>query len=227
MEELVYVKGNEAVCDSLQVAEKFGKRHDKLIHEIERMYGELIGKLDVQNGGTKMFQKSLYENRGKQYPMYLMNRDGFSLLVMGFTGKKALEWKLEYIKAFNKMESIIRERSTLEWSQARNNGKIVRRSETDAIQKLVEYAKAQGSKHSEMLYTTYSNLANKTVGIKDRNKATVEQLIDLAVVEKTIRRVVEEGIAAGIHYKQIFRDCKDRMEAMKNLAYIGELHRIA
>ena len=107
-DELVYLKNDEAVCDSLQVAQRFGKRHEKLIHEIERMYGDLIGKLDVRNGGAKMFQKSLYENRGKQYPMYLMNRDGFSLLVMGFTGKKALEWKLEYIKAFNKMESIFK-----------------------------------------------------------------------------------------------------------------------
>lgn len=33
-----------------------------------------------------------------------MNRDGFSLLCMGFTGKEALEWKLKYIEAFNKME---------------------------------------------------------------------------------------------------------------------------
>ena len=44
MNELVYLKNDEAVCDSLQVAEKFGKRHDKLIAEIRRMYGELIGK---------------------------------------------------------------------------------------------------------------------------------------------------------------------------------------
>lgn len=97
LNELVILKNDEAVCSSLDVAEKFGKRHDKLLHEIERMYGDLIGKSVVQNGGAKFFFKSTYENRGKQYPMYLMNRDGFSLLVMGFTGKKALEWKLQYI----------------------------------------------------------------------------------------------------------------------------------
>ena len=51
-----------------------------------------------------MFYETTYENRGKQYPMYLMNRDGFSLLVMGFTGKDALEWKVKYIQAFNEME---------------------------------------------------------------------------------------------------------------------------
>ena len=52
MNELVYLKNDEAVCDSLHVAEKFGKRHDKLIAEIRRMYGELIGKRGVQNGGA-------------------------------------------------------------------------------------------------------------------------------------------------------------------------------
>ena len=52
-----------------------------------------------------MFQISQYTNsRGRNYDQYLMNRDGFSLLAMGFTGKKALEWKLKYINAFNMME---------------------------------------------------------------------------------------------------------------------------
>lgn len=69
--------------------------------EIARMYGDLIENRSIQNGGAKFFFKSTYENRGKRYPMYLMNRDGFALLVMGFTGKDALEWKLKYIKAFN------------------------------------------------------------------------------------------------------------------------------
>lgn len=55
-------------------------------------------------GGKFRHQIHVLENRGKQYPMYLMNRDGFSLLVMGFTGKAALEWKLKYIAAFNAME---------------------------------------------------------------------------------------------------------------------------
>ena len=52
-----------------------------------------------------MFISSTYKNsRGRNYDEFLMDRDGFSLLCMGFTGKKALEWKLKYINAFNKME---------------------------------------------------------------------------------------------------------------------------
>ncbi|MCM1008979.1 MAG: Rha family transcriptional regulator [Ruminococcus flavefaciens] len=93
---------------SLQVAKDFDKRHDKLVAEIERMYGELIGY--AQNGGDPFFiEKSYQHPQNKQwYKSYELTRDGFSLLVMGFTGKKALEWKLKYIEAFNLMEDKLR-----------------------------------------------------------------------------------------------------------------------
>lgn len=104
MNELINIKNDEAVTTSIQVAEAFGKRHDRVIDEIERKYSEI---LNPPNGGARYFYKGTYTKRGKKYPMYYMNRDGFSLLVMGFTGKKALEWKLKYIEAFNQMESYI------------------------------------------------------------------------------------------------------------------------
>lgn len=75
---------------------------------------QTIENLAAENSATKfLFQKTTFENRGKQYPMYLMNHDGFSLLVMGFTGKAALEWKLKYIEAFNKMEKEIANKNIL------------------------------------------------------------------------------------------------------------------
>lgn len=223
MNNLVYLKNDEAVCSSLDVAEKFGKRHDKLLHEIERMYGDLIGKGCAQNGGAKFFFKSTYENRGKQYPVYLMNRDGFSLLVMGFTGKKALEWKLQYIKAFNTMEAILREKSTEAWLKTRQQGKLTRKSETDVIQKLVEYAKEQGSEHAEMLYMTYSKLANKMAGVKNRDEATVSQLNNLSLIENIILNCIQNGILLEKHYKVIYQDCKRRLEAFKDIAYLEKV----
>ena len=69
MDELVYLERDEAVCSSLDVSRSFGKRHDKLISEIRRMYSDLIGKVNVENGGAKFFFEATYENRGKQYPM--------------------------------------------------------------------------------------------------------------------------------------------------------------
>lgn len=152
--------------------------------------------------------------------MYLMNRDGFTFLVMGFTGNKANEWKWQYIKAFNQMENIIREKSTQTWIETRAAGKLTRKVETDTIKKLVEYAKSQGSKHAEMLYMTYSKLANKMAGIEKRDEATVMQLNNLSLMEHIILNVIDAGILMGNNYKLIYQDCKNRLELVKDLAYL-------
>ena len=96
-EIILSTQNGEPVASSRQIAESFGKEHKSVLRSVE--------DLVAQNCAAKsMFYETTFENRGKQYPMYLMNRDGFSLLVMGFTGKAALEWKLKYIAAFNDME---------------------------------------------------------------------------------------------------------------------------
>lgn len=218
MNELVYLKNDEAVCDSLQVAEKFGKRHDRVLRAIENL---LLGLPKIEET-PKVFWKSFYieEQNGQRYPKYIMNRDGFSLLVMGFTGKDALEWKLQYIKAFNQMESFIKEKATQTWVETRKAGKLTRKAETDTIKKLVDYAKTQGSEHSEKLYMTYSKLANKMAGISKRDEATVMQLNNLSLIENIILHVIDTGILTGKHYKEIYQDCKKRLETVKDLAYL-------
>lgn len=90
-------ENNQMLVSSLEVAKNFGKEHKNVL--------QTIGNLVAENSATKsMIYETSYKNRGRQYPMYYMNRDGFSLLVMGFTGKEALEWKMKYIQAFNEME---------------------------------------------------------------------------------------------------------------------------
>lgn len=216
--ELVTISRNNAVVSSLMVAEHFHKRHDNVLKNIENLMGNLLKIEDVKH----LFFKTTYiDAKGEKRPMYFMNRDGFSLLVMGFTGQAAMEWKLKYIAAFNKMESIISERKTIEWQNTRRTGIIARKSETDVIKQLAEYAKTQGSKHSQMLYMTYSRLANGTVGIKKRDTANIVQLNRLADVERAILAIIRKGMAAGKHYKQIYQDCKSWANGyMEHLAII-------
>lgn len=99
MKNLVIMKDHQAVTSSLQVADSFEKNHRDVL--------ESIRNLTAENTATKiMFFETTYKNsRGQEYPEFLMNRDGFTLLAMGFTGKKALEFKLKYIQAFNEMET--------------------------------------------------------------------------------------------------------------------------
>lgn len=100
----------EPVASSRQIAESFGKEHRNVMRDIENLMTAGV----LKNEQTPMFYKTEYthEQNGQTYPMYLMNRDGFTLLAMGFTGKAALEWKLKYIAAFNAMEKQLATRST-------------------------------------------------------------------------------------------------------------------
>lgn len=217
MNELVYLKNDEAVCDSLQVAEKFGKEHRNVLRAIDDLLETL---LKIEQPSKLFIASKRKADDGQYHRMYLMNRDGFSLLVMGFTGREALEWKLQYIRAFNQMENFIREKSTRMWIETRKAGKFTRKAETDTIQKLVEYAKEQGSSHAEKLYMTYSKLANKMAGINKRDEATVTQLNNLSLMENIILHEVDLGILKGKPYKEIYKDCRKRLEAVKDLAYL-------
>ena len=98
MKNLVEIRNNQVVVSSRDVAEKFGKEHRHVLENIRQI-------LVAENSAAKFFQETTFQNRGKQYPEYLMNRDGFTLLAMGFTGKDALQWKMKYIAAFNQMEA--------------------------------------------------------------------------------------------------------------------------
>lgn len=99
--ELVLINNNQVVVSSRNIAEHFGKEHKTVLRSINEI-------LVAQNCATKFFHETTHEYRGQKFPEYLMNRDGFALLVMGFTGKEALEWKVKYINAFNAMEQELR-----------------------------------------------------------------------------------------------------------------------
>lgn len=104
MDKLINISNQDGqlVVTSRQIAEDFEKEHKNVLRDIENLV--------AQNSAVKnMIIEGAYESRGKKYKEYLLTRDGFSLLVMGFTGPKALQWKLKYIEAFNKMEQAIKE----------------------------------------------------------------------------------------------------------------------
>ena len=101
--ELVVIQNRQAVTTSLQVAESFEKRHDHILRDIEAL------KKDVPNFGEMFHESETPDSYKRMRKTYYMNRDGFTLLAMGFNGKKALEFKLKYIQAFNQMEQTLLE----------------------------------------------------------------------------------------------------------------------
>lgn len=108
----IYQQNNQLVTDTNTMAEVFHKRHNNVLRDVINLKEELSDEKDLLNF-EQMFQPTEYiDNYGRKQPGYIMNRDGFSLLAMGFTGPKALHWKMKYIEAFNKMEAELKRRST-------------------------------------------------------------------------------------------------------------------
>ena len=103
MKELVFKgESNQVLTNSLLVSEKFGKEHNKVIRDIQNL--SCSDEFRAANFGVS----SYISLQNKELPMYVMTKDGFSFLVMGYTGVKAGMFKEEYIKAFNKMEETIK-----------------------------------------------------------------------------------------------------------------------
>lgn len=92
----------QAVTSSVNVAETFEKRHDHVMRDIQNLAD------DVPNFGEMFFKTTEPDSYGRGRWIYLMNRDGFTLLAMGFTGSKALHFKVEFLNAFNEMEKALK-----------------------------------------------------------------------------------------------------------------------
>lgn len=98
---IVTIKNNAVVANSRNVADYFGKAHRSVLLAIDSLM-----KSHVIEGMHGFMQTSFVNaQNGQTYRAFDMTRDGFTLLVMGFTGKKALEFKLRYIEQFNAMEA--------------------------------------------------------------------------------------------------------------------------
>lgn len=109
---VVFERSGEVKTTSRDVAELFGKRHDNVLRDIAALIEAGAGN----QGGLLTFEDTPYvePSNGQTYRQYEMTRDGFTLLAMGFTGAKALKFKLAYIEAFNRMEQSLRTRPAID-----------------------------------------------------------------------------------------------------------------
>lgn len=154
------------VADSLEVAERFGKSHKNVLQTIDNLVTNLAAEFSATNAEPESyFIPSDYQNRGKTYKKYLLTRDGFSLLVMGFTGPAALHWKLLYIEAFNKMEQTLRGNADLRQLVAQITTDVLRTVLPDIRQAVepppeIEDGRVHNSRRLDFLYGNDEALPN-------------------------------------------------------------------
>lgn len=129
------MQNGEPVVSSRQIAENFDKNHRDVLRAVDNL------KEDVRNFAQMFFESTEPDSYGREQRAYLMNRDGFTLLAMGFTGKAALEWKLKYIAAFNEMEKKLADQPQLTRSQLLATALIAAHEELEQKDKQIETMK--------------------------------------------------------------------------------------
>lgn len=208
---LVKIRGKKneetLTTTSRDVAEVFGKEHFNVLRDIESL------------GCTERFRKLNFEvseykvdGNNKTYKEYVMTRDGFTLLVMGYTGEKAMQFKEAYINAFNEMEKELKRlyAERQQWEIERAKGILVRHILTDTIK-----MKVADSPHKRFMYPNYTKLIYKTLfgkSLKElqqeydvkpketiRDYLTAEQLKDVESTEMLVSSLIN----CGWGYEQI------------------------
>lgn len=134
-------KEEVATCTSLDVAETFGKPHDKVMRDIREL--GCSAEFNAANFGDITY----IDSRGRSQRAIVMTRDGFVLLVMGYTGDSAMKFKEAYIKQFNAMEVALK-------------GKLIEREKGIAVRQALTKALQQSSENDRMHGHAYSNYTN-------------------------------------------------------------------
>ena len=186
-------KVERATVTSLDVAETFGKAHDKVMRDIREL--GCSDEFNAANFGGISYTDSM----NRKQKAYAMTRDGFTLLVMGYTGDLAMRFKEAYIKQFNAMEAVLQGKLI-----ERQKGIAVRQALTKALQQSTENERMHG--HA---YSTYTNCIYKVlfgmnakqlrerygIGAKDdlRDCFTAEELAAVQSMERLVSGLVDCG----------------------------------
>jgi len=207
------VNGAKPIVNSRVVAEDFSKNHKNVVRKIEDL---ISSKASLLN--SMFFENVYFDIRGRKQKEYLLNRDGFSLLVMGFSGKNALEFKLKYIEAFNFMEKELQVRK-----ETRHIGINARKSLTDSIKLNID----ENTNFKKFAYSNYSKLvykkvlgktvkkAKEEIGLtsKDniRNHFSIGQLEEVQKIESKIATWIEAWKDLEMTDKEVYEKIKEKL----------------
>jgi Rha family phage regulatory protein len=217
---LVRFENNRVVTTTNEIANVFGKEHNKVLRAIKNL--QCSEEFKVANFVEHEFQAGKNKYKG-----YLVTKDGFMFLVMGFTGELAAKYKERFIKAFNKMEkAILKSLRNPDWTTARLKSKEVRKSVADTINKFVQYATEQGSSNANFYYTNITKMEYKLLGFLEDYKINNKNFRDslspgdltlLITMENLVALTLEKGMESNRPYKEIFQETKSIAEEYSNI----------
>lgn len=213
MSSLVVVELSDLWTTSNSIASEFGRRHNNVMRELERLIER--GVIDVREIAHISYTDSL--NRKQR--AYKLNERAFLTAMPFIGGDKAEAGQKRLVDEFLSMRKELSrqaiQRQDAYWQQKRVEGKTVRLALTDAVREFVSYAKAQGSQNAEKYYMSITKMEYSALELvkqaSDKNfRDTLDavQHTELTVVELAAQQALRDGMAEGLHYKDIYQMAK-------------------
>ncbi|WP_297984775.1 Rha family transcriptional regulator [uncultured Campylobacter sp.] len=206
MNEIIVINGQSVEFEvvnsgifttSLSVANVFNKRHSDILAQIR--------EFPKDDFTERNFPLSEYtDSTGRKLPCYNLTRDGFSLLVMGFTGARAYKWKIEFIEAFNKMEAMIK--------AAKNSDLNLQSKFTEILSALKE----KSNEADEYKAKYYESLERENSLLRDRLRFKSQNLQKSTRLSESEKENIISLYKSGLSQAEICRKTSRSDTAVRN-----------
>jgi len=211
--ELVFTNDiqTEVLTDTLIVARELGVKH----YEVLKVARKLIEKEYISQ---LQYQLRDYINRGKKYPKYDLTIDGARRLIMSLGGDKAERFKTMFNDAFSEQGRFLS--TNKEWLESRCESKTLTKSGNNAIERLVDYARANGSENHKRYYTIFQRQINQVVlGVDHINRDTLPKsyITIITLLEDMISQIITARMRVKVDYHDIAK------ESLNTIREVGEL----
>ncbi len=240
--QIVFLSNKEVFTSSLIIAENLEVPHKVLLGTISK----IIENQTKSNGipvplkyPQKFIKKTFTNKMNRAYPMYELNEQAFTKLVMHLSGYKKAEVIQDlFIEAFFEMKDRLQKQQSISWEQKislkekRETGKVIRENETDVIKDFVEYATKQGSNNANKYHINITKMTNKaleyliqtTIGKPlKRDLMNIMELGFLQMLELRIIDVIKDCMQKEIYYKDIYQKAKEEVEQLASALMYRQL----
>ncbi len=215
MSDLIKINGGKPVVNSLTISEEFGRQHKNVLQRLDKLNAN--GRFN----GLDFKPVEYVDRKGERRRMIELSERGFLIAMPFIGGKKSEEGQVKLVDGFLRYHRQAERRATLEWKQARLEGKIIRRQETDTIKKFKEYAEAQGSRNAARYYVNITTMTYKALGMVQQGTSCqgIRDMLDsnrlsfLNNAEIVCAKALEDGMTMSVHYKEIYILARDRVNA--------------
>lgn len=213
VQNLVELRKNDIFTNSKVIAEGTENQHKNVKELIEKYQNDIedFGTLSVLN---------VESTGGRPERIYYLNEEQATFVITLLRNSKVVvQFKKELVRQFYAMRRFLIEKQSKQWHDTRIVSKENRLKETDTIKALTEYARQQGSTHSDKLYLIYTKLVHSVIGGR-REEMTASELNTLTLAENIIKQTIEMDMSMGVHYKAIYQHCRERIGQFAEITYL-------